>query len=558
MSENKKFTRRSFFLLSLKTALFALLGINFYNIQILTGFKYKVLSDQNRIRVNILQPPRGIITDRNNEILVHNAFSYTASIDTTSNLDDVLYELNKICTIQSINIKKVENRSQSVLCNHLQWSDVAKIESNIKLNEIIKINPSYKRIYIYKHLLGYITGYTGIPNKTDIDKDNKDFVIGKNGLEMSCEDFLKGAYGIQKVEVNAFGNVIREISMQPSIQGNTIKSSIDLRIQKALHEINDGKQGIHIAMNIKTGEILGMYSFPGYDPNIFTTSIKTHQWNKFIQSPDKPLINKSISSLYPPGSTFKMITLLAILQSNIAPKESVFCSGEYKIGTRTLHCWKRYGHGYINAYNALENSCNIYFAVQSMKCGIDAIERIAKIFGLGHKTDIELPFEVTGLIPNKHWKYEKYKKLWNIGDTVNTSIGQGYNLTTPIQLAVMTSRIASGMFVHPTILCNQNNIFHNIDGIQKHHLHIVRESMYNVMRNHHWEGLKIAGKTGTAQVISKRDAKGRFKDHSMFVGFAPYDDPQYNVISIVENAGWGSDTALPMTKKIFQTLLSLK
>ncbi len=554
----QKFTRRAFILMYFKGILSLILGINIYNIQILSGTKYSVLSDKNRIRINILEPQRGLIVDRKGEVIVDNNVLYTASIATDfyKDIDKILIELKPIC--QTLPVKdNNQYQSQIMLCSNLKWDQVAKIESNIKINQIVKINQSHKRIYLYNNLLSYITGYIGIPSKKDVETTatTNDFVVGKDGLEMSCEETLKGIYGIQKVEVNAFGKTVREISTQSSLPGQIVKTSIDLKLQQKIAEINGDNRGIHIAADLKTGEILGMYSSPGYDPNLFTDGIQSKEWNKIMKDPEKPLLNKSILSLYPPGSTFKMITLLAILKSGIKANESVLCLGEINIGRRVFHCWKKYGHGYVNGYTALENSCNIYFAIQGMKAGIDMIASVAKIFGLGAKTGIELPSESSGLMPNKQWKKTKKNQVWTFGDTVNISIGQGDILTTPIQLAIMTARIATGQFVKPTILCNQKNSFKAIDEINHSHLQIVRDSMYNVMKNHHWENLKIAGKTGTAQVISKRDATGKFKDHSMFVGFAPYDAPKYSVISIAENAGWGSDTALPITKKIFHELL---
>lgn len=529
-----------------KTVLCSILGINLYNIQILSSAKYSLLSDKNRIRVNILQPLRGIIFDRNGETLVNNAFTYSAVVDSEKDITDiVMIELQDICG-------EISN-SNTILCTNLTWNEVIQLESNLKINQIVKIHQSYKRVYIYKELLSYITGYVGIPSKSD---KKKNFLIGKNGLEMQFDEQLQGTPGVQKVEVNAIGKIIREISNDSGTQGNAIKTSIDLRLQKKLYEINESRRGIYIAMKVHTGEILGMYSTPGYDPNLFTNGIRTQDWQEIMSDPDKPMINRSISSLYPPGSTFKMITLLAILNSGISPTESVFCTGEHKIGTRVLHCWKKTGHGHINAYNALEHSCNIYFAVFGMKVGIAAITEIASVFGLGNKTNIELPFEVSGLIPTKDWKMQKYKKVWTFGDTVNVSIGQGYTLTTPLQLVVMTARIAIGRKITPTILCSDNS-FSSIKEIKSEHLEIIRKSMFNVMKNHHWENLKIAGKTGTAQVISKRDATGKFGDHSLFLGFAPYDAPQYAVLSIVENAGWGSENALPITKQIFRYLFEL-
>jgi penicillin-binding protein 2 len=553
---NQKFTRRALILMYLKGLLSLILGINIYNIQILSGNKYTVLSDKNRIRVNFLEPQRGLIVDRNGEVIVDNNVLYTASIATEAykDIDSILKELKPIC--QTLPIKS-NNQSQIVLCTNLQWDQVAKIESNITINQIVRINQSHKRVYLYNNLLSYITGYIGIPSKKDVENNPNinDFAVGKDGLEMSCEDNLKGTYGIQKVEVNAFGKEVREISTQHSIPGQIVKTSIDLKLQQKIAEINGDNRGIHIAIDLKAGEILAMYSSPGYDPNLFTDGIQSKEWNKLMRDPEKPLLNKSILSLYPPGSTFKMITLLSILKSGIKANESVLCTGEINIGRRVFHCWKKYGHGYVNGYTALENSCNIYFATQGMKAGIDIMSSVAKIFGIGMKTDIELPSESTGLMPTKQWKKAKKNQVWTFGDTVNVSIGQGDILTTPIQLAIMTARIATGKFIKPTLLCNQNNSFKSIDAINSLHLQMVRDSMYNVMKNHHWENLKIAGKTGTAQVISKRDATGKFKDHSMFVGFAPYDKPKYAVVSIAENAGWGADTALPMTKKIFRELL---
>ena len=553
--DKERFTRRALFLILLKAIFFGILGINFYRLQILSKNKYQLLSDKNRIRINILQAPRGIITARDGEMIATNAFTYNLSIDSSLERQPIIDELTKFCDIVQ-NISKVETKYQSsiTLCTGLNLDQIAKIESNMKINSLVKINQSYKRVYQYKALTGYITGYTGLQSKEELnDNDFKgNFPVGKNGLEMEFDELLQGKHGVQKVEVNAFNRIVREISLDESTQGETLKTSIDLNLQSRIAEINEGHRGIYLVMDIESGQILAMYSTPGYDPNLFTDGIKTNDWKKLISDPEKPMMNRAISSLYPPGSTFKMITLLAILNLGISPHENIFCTGQYQIGTRTLHCWKKYGHGKINAYNALENSCNIYFAVQSMKCGIDAIRKVAKEFGLGEKTGIELPFEATGLIPDKNWKMKKYKKAWTIGDTVNVSIGQGYTLTTPIQLITMAARIASEKIIKPTIIMS-NNEFSQISNRQ--HLQIIRDGMYNVMKKHHWENLGIAGKTGTAQVISKRDAKGKYGDHSSFIGFAPYNGPKYAVLTIAENAGWGSETALPITKEIFRFLL---
>ncbi len=570
--KNQKFSRRVFLLFCMQAVLHSVLGINIYKLQIQSGSKYNVLADKNRIRVSILPPPRGFIVDSKNEILVTNAFSYDVLLDNNmlDHIDVVLTELNYLCDPSILIFKdeqmmlakaqEAKRKNASLLiCKNVQWNDITKIESNVKINGIVRISHEYKRQYIYGASLGHITGYVGMPSKYELEKSSipnyNDFMVGRNGIENSCNEQLQGVPGVQKVEVDALNRVVREISNKSSIQGDSVALSIDMSLQQKIIDITSDNKGIYVVLNIITGEVLAMHSQTGYDPNFFTSSIKRDAWNSIINNPEKPLINKSISANYPPGSIFKIVTLLSILKRGLQ-NETIFCSGEYKIGNRIFHCWKKGGHGSVNIYNALQCSCNIYFATQGIKVGIENIAAMARNIGLGDKTGIELPYEVGGLIPDKAWKYNRYKKPWTIGDTVNVTIGQGYVLTTPIQLIVMAARIASGLMVVPTILRNvQNNIsFERIHGVSDAHLQVVRKCMYDVMCKRHDDGLEIAGKTSTAQVISRRDAKGKFKDHAMFAGFAPYHTPKYAVVSIVENAGWGADTALPITQKIFQTL----
>ena len=557
MTQDKQglFTRRALFLMLCKAFFIGILGINFYRLQILSRDKYKLLSDKNRIRINIINATRGIISDRNGIVIATNDFIYNLSVDTNQELKPIIDELQKFCNIISDTSKSdIRYHSNITLCKDLTWEQIAKIESNIKINSLVKINKSHKRLYPHGAFVGYITGYTGLLSKDELHENDlkRNILVGKNGLEMEFDVQLQGKHGVQKVEVNAFNRIVKEISYDESTQGNTLISSIDLHLQKKIAAIHGDNPGINLVMDISNGEMLAIYSTPGYDPNLFTDGIKTKDWHRLINDPEKPMLNRAISSLYPPGSTFKMITLLSILNSGIVPEDSIFCTGEYKIGTRILHCWKKSGHGRVNAYNALQESCNIYFAAQSIKCGINSIVDFAKKFSFGEKTGIELPFEAAGLVPSKDWKLKRYNKVRTIGDTVNVSIGQGYTLATPIQIITMVARIASGKTIKPTILLSKDNDFH-----QMHikHLQLIIDGMYKVMRNHNWEKLGIAGKTGTAQVISKRDAKGKYGDHSIFVGFAPYYAPKYAVLTIAENAGWGSETALPITKEIFKLLL---
>jgi penicillin-binding protein 2 len=545
---SKNFTRRALLLLGIKSFFLGLLGINFYRIQIISGSKYQLLSDKNRIRVNFIQPQRGLILDSKGEALVANAFSYQAYLleENLDQLETVIAKEQSFARVK-INHKK---KGDLLLSSNLKWEDVMKIESDLYLNQIIMIKQSYKRVYLYGKLLGYITGYLGLS-----DKDQEQIQVGKNGLEMTYDKSLRGEFGLEKIEVNALGKKVRELEEEPSKEGSNLHLTLDLALQQKLSDLS--QEAIQIVLDIKTGGILALLSPPGYDPNLFTEAISGKDWDTFIQSPDKPLVNKAIASLYPPGSTFKMVTLLAILASGLEAKESVFCSGEMKLGNRIVHCWKKSGHGYINGYNALEHSCNIYFVTQGMKAGIEAIKKVASQLGLGEKTGIELPFEASGLIPDKNWKISKYKKPWTPGDTANVTIGQGYTLVTPIQLTLMTSILASNKKINLTLLKGEDKVFPKLSRVREADLDLVRFSLYNVMRNDHQKNsMEIAGKTGTAQVISKRDGQGKFKEHSIFVGFAPYHNPRYVITTLVENAGWGRDTALPLTIEAFKLLLN--
>jgi penicillin-binding protein 2 len=544
---SKDFTRRAFLLLALKSISLLFLGCNFYRIQILFGSKYQLLSDKNRIRVNWIQPQRGLIRDRNNKPLVANAFSYQAYL-----LEDNLDQLNKI--LEKVDfLPKISNNKKKgdlLLASNLTWQEVVKIESDLYLHQVISIREYYKRLYLYDKLLGYITGYLGLP-----DKKLDQILVGKNGIEMTYDQELRGKFGLERIEVNALGKKVRELDEEPSKEGSNIKLSLDITLQARLSSLS--QEAIQIVLDIKTGGILALLSPPGYDPNIFTDGLSNKAWDDLIQSPEKPLINRAIASLYPPGSTFKMVTLLAILSSGIEAKESVFCSGEMKIGNRTLHCWRRGGHGYINAYNSLEHSCNIYFVTQAMKAGMESINKVSRQLGFGEKTGIELPFEASGFIPTKEWKKDKYKKNWTPGDTANLAIGQGYSLATPLQLTVMTALLASGKKIKPSLLFDNEQKFSKLSRIREADLDLVRFGLYNVMRQHHNNPMEIAGKTGTAQVISKRDGQGKFKEHSIFVGFAPYHDPRFAITTLVENAGWGRDKALPLTKEAFKIVFDL-
>jgi penicillin-binding protein 2 len=426
------------------------------------------------------------------------------------------------------------------------------------------ITQGQKRFYTNGIKTAHLTGYIGSPTESDLAKfpslNYNDFVIGKNGVEKVLDEALRGYPGVKKIEVDALGTQIRELSNTPPIPGKTLKLSIDLELQDYISEVLGTNAGTVVVLNIKTGELLALYSSPSYDPNLFIGGISTQDWEALVSNPNTPLINKAISSAYPPGSTFKLVTAAAALEYGIPADYKVFCNGQHKVGNRIFHCNRKSGHGYVDIKFAIAQSCNVYFYTVAEKIGMKNLAKAAHALGLGSKTDIELPYEAKGNIPEPTWKILKFRQNWTLGDTVNASIGQGFILTTPIQLAVMAANIASGKQVKPTILYQETPQNFQDLSFDARHISTLKLGMFMVFNHHQGNGYKgrindpsfqLCGKTGTAQVISSRVAKKKHHvDHGLFMGFAPYHDPTYAISVIIEHGSWGAGSALPIAKMI--------
>ncbi len=595
-SDQKKqvslFNRRTFILFLLKLSLFSTVGWRLYNIQILDSSKYKTMSKKNQIDLEIIFPIRGKIFDRNKVLIAKNEKVYDVYLipENTKSINNTLNALSQFIDINFVKRRKVIELSTQVkkfekikIFENIPWSTLEKIETNKYNLEGIFISEDYLRVYPYKDNLSHLLGYISKPNQQDLTlpfiSKMPNLDIGKEGLEKSFNPLLVGKPGQREIEVNSNGRIIREISKLDSTKGEEVSLSIDLRIQKyAINLLKSHRAGSINVINIKNGEILCMASTPTYDPNKIIQKPNKEYWESILANTLSPLTNRSIQGLYSPGSTFKMIVAIAALKHGIINSDTTHsCSGKIGFGNRLYHCWKTNGHGKMNVTNAIKQSCDVFFYEISKKLGIDKIADVAKDFGLGQTYNIYLPNQKTGIVPNKKWKKDKIGESWYAGETLISAIGQGFVLTNPFQLAVMTSIIASnGKMIEPTILKGQSVNFKTNEKYSKE-IKIIKNAMFKVVNENkgtafksRLENIKFAGKTGTSQVkrisLSERESddfrekeqEWKNRDHALFVGYMPYDNPKYSISVIIEHGGSGASTAAPIAKQIFNYINELE
>jgi len=595
-SDQKKqvslYNRRTFILFLLKLSLFSAVGWRLYNIQILDSSKYKTMSKKNQIDLEIIFPVRGKIFDRNKVLIAKNEKVYDVYLipENTKSINNTLNELSQFIDIDFAKRRKVIELSTQVkkfekikIFENISWSVLEKIETNKYNLEGIFIAEDYIRVYPYKDHLSHLLGYISKPNQQELalpfisKMPNLD--IGKEGLEKSFNPLLVGKAGQREIEVNSNGRIIREISKVDSIRGEEVYLSIDLRIQQyAINLLKSHRAGSINVINIKNGEILCMASTPTYDPNKIIQKPNKEYWESILANTLSPLTNRSIQGLYSPGSTFKMIVAIAALKHGIINIDTTHsCTGKIGFGNRLYHCWKTNGHGKMNVTDAIKQSCDVFFYEISKKLGIDKIAEVAKDFGLGQSYDISMPNQKTGIVPNKKWKKEKIGESWYAGETLISAIGQGFVLTNPFQLAVMTSIIASnGKIVEPTII-KDNPVSFKTNEKYSNEIKIIKKAMFQVVNENkgtafksRLEDIKFAGKTGTSQVrrisLSERESddfrekeqEWKNRDHALFVGYMPYDDPKYSISVIIEHGGSGASTAAPIAKQVFNYINELE
>ena len=569
--KNLVFSRRSFILVILKCVVMFGLVVRLFFLQVLNAKGYRTLSEKNRIKFFLLEPKRGFIKDSQGVVLAENKVNYQLYFYKQHNRE---YEvvLEKVLNILSINqndriniAKLVKNASYLypvMIQDNLSWSQVTKIESGGNNLEGAYINKGYIRFYPMKRLFSHTIGYVGIPTTEEIAEyrlhQASGFRVGKIGIEKVFNRELIGEFGLKKVEVNAYRTVVRELEQESSVRGKDVSISIDSRLQEYVYNSLNENGSSAVVMDIKTGNILSMVSRPSFDPNIFSMPISHEDWGGIVKNKKHPLTNRAIAQLYPPGSSWKIVTSLAVLRAGLDPEKTVYCPGFTTVGTQVFKCWKEGGHGHVDFKSALHHSCNVYFYTMGMASGIDNIHHVAAALGFGSKTGIQLPGEIAGTNPSRPWKEKAYDSKWLVGDTANAAIGQGYNLVTPIQLATMISKIAGGRKIKPSLyLDNVDSVESSTLHIPQDHLQMVRTNLEGVFNNPRGAGYNLriketefmlAGKTGTSQVISGdtvHSTNRSVKSHSVFIGYAPIHDPKYAISVIAENAGWGMGTAAP-------------
>ena len=592
----KIFTRRAAILAGGKALLLTTLAGRLYYLQVIEADRYATLADENRINLRLLPPPRGRIIDRFGMPLAENQQNYRLQLVPEdvkgSDIDEVLSHVQKIVTLGDSDKRRIvrevrRNRAfvPVTLKENLTWSEVAKIEINAPDLPGLMIDVGRSRRYPYGPQAAHVLGYVAAVSEKDIDNDPllklPGFRVGRAGIEKVHDLELRGTGGSSEVEVNAFGRMIRELSRREGQPGAEVMLTLDMGLQEFIAKRLGEESASVVVMDVRTGDVLAMVSNPSYDSNEFNRGLSSAEWQALVNNERSPLINKSIAGVYSPGSTFKMMVLLAALEKGvISPEHKIHCSGEYELGDAKFHCWKKHGHGFVDATDAITESCDVYFYEIAKRTGIDRIAATARKFGLDAASGIDLPGEQSGLVPTRDWKRATRDEPWHQGETVIAGIGQGFVLTTPLQMALMTARIANGgRAIVPRLTRAIGGVAEDMKdagenpslNISPNHLEIVNRAMDRVV-NHPTgtarrsatgiEAFPMAGKTGTVQVrrISKlereqgvrknEDLPWRFRDHALFVGYAPVENPRYAISVVVEHGGGGSSMAAPIARDV--------
>ena len=592
---NAKLSRRGLIIGGLQTALIASLAIRMRKLQVEDASEYRLLADENRINIRLIAPARGEIYDRNGKVIARNEQSFRITIvkEDAGDIEQTLYSLSNLIKISQNDAKRViEEIERSApflpvtVRDQLSFEEIARIATNSPILPGVSVEQGLSRVYPLIENYAHVVGYVGPVSDNDLKDGNESnpllkiprFQVGKVGIERQFEDVLRGSAGVMKVEVNALGRVMRNLDRKEGKPGNNIQLTVDTELQAYIQARLGSESASAVVMNCKNGEILAIASSPSYDPNKFVKGISYSDFNELRDNEFRPLASKTVQDAYPPGSTFKVVTALAALEANIiSPKDNFSCGGKMEISNRFFHCWKKGGHGEMDLAKSLIESCDVYFYELALKVGIERINEMATQLGLGIQHDVPMSAITKGLVPSREWKLKNREQEWLVGDTVNASIGQGYVLSSPLQLAVMAARLASGRNVKPMLTksINGQNVHDDKEfedlKVSKTNLNIIRKALFKASNDRRGTAYgsriinnkyRMAGKTGTSQVRNITDAERengvtknedlpwKRRDHALFINFAPYDDPEIAVSVVVEHGGAGSKSAAPIARDI--------
>jgi penicillin-binding protein 2 len=582
-----RITRRGLVLGGLQLGFAGVLAWRMRQMQVEQAEEFRLLADENRINIRLLAPARGRIFDRNGVIVADNAPAYRITLvpEDAGDVESVIARLAALIDMDANAVERAlaEIRRSSApflpvtIADRVGWDAVSRVAVNAPALPGVEPEVGLSRYYPQGPMFAHVAGYVGPVSERDLARYEDPppllriprFQVGKVGIEARHENVLRGDAGTRRVEVNAVGRVMREIDRREGTPGSDIQLSVDSALQDFALTRLGTESASAVVMDLTNGDLLAIASSPSYDPNLFVRGISVRDFAALRDNDHRPLASKTVQDAYPPGSTFKMITALAALEDGlISPDETVFCGGQYQVGTRAFRCWKRTGHGRMNLEESLRESCDVYYYDLALKIGIERIAQMARRMGLGEAHDIPMSAVTAGLVPDQAWKRRVRGQEWLTGDTVNASIGQGDLLTSPLQLAVMTARLATGRSVSPRLV-------RRIDGVEtpsrggedlgldRGHLRMIAEAMYAATNDRRGTAyssrivepsLTMAGKTGTAQVLNRivtnDEAPWEERDHALFVNFAPYENPTIAVAVVVEHGGGGSATAAPIARDI--------
>ena len=594
LESSRKITRRGLMLGGAQAAIVAALGLRMRTMQVERADQFRLLAEGNSVKIRLIPPARGLVHDRNGVLLAGNEQNYRVTItrEDAGDVEQVLSDLRRLIPIGDKETEELltEFRRRApttpvTVADRLSWEQFSRVAVNAPALPGVTPDVGLSRIYPRSQDFAHILGYVGPVSDYDLSQiENPDpilnipkFQLGKLGVEAKLEDELRGRAGQRRVEVNSAGREMRELGREEGEPGVNLQLTVDYRVQNYALARLGNESAAAVVMDVQTGDLIAISSAPSFDPNLFVRGISNADYRALTEDDHRPLADKTVQGVYPPGSTYKLVTALAAMEAGvISPEETVYCPGHLEVGGRRFHCWKRAGHGRMNMIQSLEQSCDVFFYDVSQRVGIDRISAMAERLGIGIRHDLPMSAVAEGLAPTKSWKVERYGKEWLIGDTINASIGQGFVLTSPLHLAVMTARVASGRAVVPRLIQSIDGVEVPIPeapdlGLEAAWLASVRKGMTAVVNSKRGTAKSsrivaaewtMAGKTGTSQVrnitaaerargvISNDQLPWNRRDHGLFVAYAPVDNPRYAISLVVEHGGGGSTAAAPIARDI--------
>ncbi|AVO37629.1 penicillin-binding protein 2 [Pukyongiella litopenaei] len=591
---HRRMSRRTLLVGGLMGGFAGALAWRMHRLQVDEADQFRLLAEENRINIRLIAPARGKLFDREGRVIARNTPSYRIIIvpEDAGDVDAVISRLSQLVELDQEDLNRAMTEMKRsppflpvTLADQVSWEAVSRVAVNAPALPGVTPEVGLTREYPRNADFAHVVGYVGPVSDYDLSKIEDPepvlriprFQIGKVGLEAKREDVLRGKAGAKRVEVNATGRVMRELDRREGQPGADLQLTVDAQLQTYVQARLAGESAAAVVIDCADGDLRAIASAPSFDPNLFVRGISVGDYRALTEDKYRPLANKTVQGTYPPGSTFKMITAMAALEEGlVGPEETVWCPGHMEVSGRRFHCWRRGGHGHVNLLNSLKQSCDVYYYDLALRVGIDKISAMAHRFGLGERHDIPMSAVARGLAPDRAWKNQVHDQDWRVGDTVNASIGQGYMLASPLQLAIMSARIATGRAVAPRLVKSVDGIEQPSGGggdlgVNRANLDRIRRAMYAVSNDRRGtayrnriiaEEQRMAGKTGTSQVrnitkeerargvIRNSDLPWERRDHALFVCYAPYENPRFAVSVVVEHGGGGSTAAAPIARDV--------